>query len=269
MQGMLTETGEIRWHGFIIDQSSKVTILLQMVAETDADLYLFYLDQETYTLSSIGGSTLYGLGTQEFYCDVLDAGIYYIAVSAYEGSGQYAFAFYATQDTNYEANDSKSTAAEVSVNSTITGVIDTPYDVDYYKFTLSSPAIMNLTADVSDYGFGYSSGSQFYKISQYDDLYEFEAGTYYFAVYSSTGAYDANKTYKITFNKIANIADDANEFYYMVNEKAYVVFQCDLNGGSMYVNGNPIDISYSYKKDISDSWGIQSYSITLNNTSNL
>ena len=44
VQGMLTESGEMRWYGFINDQSTKVTILLQMAAETDADLYLFYLD---------------------------------------------------------------------------------------------------------------------------------------------------------------------------------------------------------------------------------
>lgn len=272
VQGTLTQEGEMRWYGFILDQSSKVSLLLQTVSEVDADLYFFQLNQETYELSLIGGSAASGLGVYEYYCDVLDAGIYYIAINAYEGNGQYAFAFYATQDTSYEVNDTISTAAEVSVNSTITGVIDTPYDIDYYTFTLPSPIIMNMTISVSDYNYGYmsaDSSSKIYKISQNEDLYQFDAGTYYLAVYSEDGAYNANKKYKIVFNKIANIAADDNSFYYMVNEKAKIVFQTDGYGGNMYVNGNPIDISYSYYSNGSNSAGTQVYDISMNNTSEL
>ena len=83
----------MRWYGFILDQRSKVSIRLQTVSEVDADLYLFGLNQETYELNLVGGSATSGLGVYEYYNDILDAGIYYFAVSAYEGSGQYAFAF--------------------------------------------------------------------------------------------------------------------------------------------------------------------------------
>ena len=271
VQGFLTQENEMRWYGFILDQSSKVSIRVQTVSEVDADLYLFELDQETYELNLIGGSATAGLGVNEYYNDILDAGIYYFAVSAYEGSGQYAFAFYATQDTSHETNDSISTAAEVSVNETIIGVIDTPYDFDYYTFTLSSPAIMRVTTSVGDYNYGVMSadGSKIFKISKVDDLYQYDAGTYYFAVYSASGSYDANKTYKVVLNKIANVAGDTSSCYYMVNEKANIVFQTNPAGSNMYVNGNAIDISYNYNQNASNSYGLQNYSITMSNPSDL
>lgn len=272
VQGFLTQENEMRWYGFILNQRSKVSIRLQIVSEVDSDLYLFELNQETSGLNLIGESATSGLGVYEFYNDILDAGIYYFAVSAYEGSGQYAFAFYATQDTNYEINDSASMAAEVSVNETITGIIDTPYDIDYYTFTLSSPIIMRITTSLGDYNYGIRSidGSKIYYVSQVDGgLCQYEAGTYNFVVYSANGSYDANTPYSIVINKIANVADDTSSCYYMVNEKANIVFQTDPNGGNMYVNGNTIDISYSYKKNLSNSSGIQDYSISMSNPSDL
>lgn len=272
VQGVLTQEGEMRWYGFILDQSSKVSIMLQTASEVDADLYLFELDQETYELNLVGGSAKSGLGVYEYYNDVLDTGIYYFAVDAYEGNGEYAFAFYATQGTGYEINDSMSRAAEISVNGTIYGVIDTPYDVDYYTFTLSSPVIMSMTTSVGDYDFGIMNtddSAKIYKISQKEDLYQFDAGTYYFVVRSTDGTYNANTSYKIVLNKIANIANNTSSFYYMVNEKAKIVFQSDPYGTNMYVNGNPIDISYSYNLDASNSAGSQRYNITMSTPSDL
>ena len=52
---------------------------------------------------------------------------------AYEGSGQYGFALYATLDIENEINDTASNATEIDINEKITGAIDTPYDIDYYK----------------------------------------------------------------------------------------------------------------------------------------
>lgn len=272
VQGELTQASEMRWCGFILEQSSKASIMLQTVSDVDADIYLFELNQDTSKLNLVGGSATSGLGVSEYCSEVLDAGIYYFAISAYEGSGQYAFAFYATQDTNYEANDSKTTAAEMGVNSTVKGVIDNPYDIDYYTFTISSPMITGLTMNVGDYAFGIikaDSSTSVYKISQKENMYQFDAGTYYLVVYSTDGTYDASANYSITLSKVANIANDTSSFYYMVNEKAGIVFQSDGNGRNMYVNGNTIDISYSYNVDASNSAGSQRYNITMTNPSDL
>ena len=96
VQGELTKTSEMRWYGFILDKSSKVSIELQTVPEVDGDVYLFELNQDTYELNVIGGSATSGYGMNEYCSQILDPGIYYFAVSAYEGNGQFAFAFYTT-----------------------------------------------------------------------------------------------------------------------------------------------------------------------------
>ncbi|WWR18489.1 hypothetical protein V1226_18550 [Lachnospiraceae bacterium JLR.KK009] len=272
VQGTLEQEKEMRWYGFILEQTSKVSIMLETVSEVDADLYLFKLDQETYELNLIGGSSRTGLGKYEYYTDILETGIYYFAISAYEGSGQYGFALYATLDIENEINDTASNATEIDINEKITGAIDTPYDIDYYKFTLSSPVIMRITENLGNYKFSIlaaDNSTKVYKISEKDGMYQFNAGTYYFAVYSKDGTYSVDQDYKITANIIANIADNASSFYFTVNEKAKIVFQSDANGNNMYVNGNPIDINYDYHVDASTSAGTQKYDITMRNSSNL
>ena len=272
VQGNLTQTGEMRWYGFILNQTSKVSIMLEAASSVDADLYVFKLDENTYNLDLIGGSASTGIGIMERYSSILGAGIYYFAIDAYEGNGQYTFAFYATNDLNNEVNDTVATAATIGVNSTVTGVIDNPYDIDYYKFTLTAPMIMSMSKTVGNYKFDFllgSSSAGIYRVSQTEELYEFEAGTYYIRIYSPDGSYSVNTQYSINLNKIANIAADANSFCYMVNKPAKIVFQTDPNGGRMYVNGNPIDVSYSYYNDASNSAGTQIYDISMQNSSKL
>lgn len=270
IHGELTKTSEMRWYGFSLEQRSKVSILLQTVSNVDADIYLFELDQNTYKLNLVGGSATSELGVSEYCTEVRDKGIYYFAVSAYEGSGQYAFAFYATSDINYEVNDSKATAAEIGVNDTIKGIIDNPFDKDYYTFTISEPMITELNVNVGTYSFGIikeNSSTSVYKISEKEDMYQFDAGKYYLVVYSTDGKYDTD--YSIKLKKVANIANDTSSFYYMINAKAGIVFQSDGYGSNMYVNGNTIDLSYSYNVDASNSAGTQRYNITMTNPSDL
>ena len=40
VQGELLQEGEMRWYGFILDQRSKASIMLQTVSDLDADIYL-------------------------------------------------------------------------------------------------------------------------------------------------------------------------------------------------------------------------------------
>lgn len=106
----------MRWYGFVLNKSSKVTILLQMVETLDADIYMFSLNQETYELELYGGSANEGLGVTEYYNSVMSAGTYYFAVSGYEGTGAFAFAYYqSSADVANEVNDSVATATENQV----------------------------------------------------------------------------------------------------------------------------------------------------------
>lgn len=66
--------------------------------------------------------------------------------------------------------------------------------------TISSPIITGLTTNVGDYTFGIikaDSSTSIYKISQKEDLYQFDAGTYYLVVYSADGAYSTTTSYHI------------------------------------------------------------------------
>ncbi|SDA47726.1 hypothetical protein SAMN02910275_00688 [Butyrivibrio sp. INlla18] len=269
-QGNLGQTNEMRWYAFILDQDSKVTIELQSVSDVDADLYLFALDQESYQLSLIGGSATEGNGIHEQYKGILNSGIYYFAVSAYAGSGQYAFAFYSTDDTQNEINDAVDNASSIGLNETISGKIDSPYDIDYYVFSVDSSAIISIPMDTLDYEANIASldsTSHAYHISNVDPIYEFTPGTYCIYIFSSTGKYSSSDTYTITTNKIANVADNSKAFYFMVNDAANIVFQCDSTGGNMYVNSHPIDVSYSFKGSASDSTGRREYDISMTNDS--
>ena len=272
VQGTLSAASEMRWYGFIVNQTSKATIFLQCVNTVDADVYLFALDQSTYQLNLVGGSATAGAGTSEISREVLGSGIYYIAVSSYSGSGQYAFAFYLTQDITNEVNDSTSDATTIGTNTTVTGKIDSPYDYDYYTLELASPIIMEFTKNIGSYGFDFinvDSNAHIYKISNTYDYYQLDAGQYCFRVYSSNGNYDANNNYSITLNKIANISSNANATCYMINKMANIVFQSDVNGGNMYVNGHAIDISYSYYSNASNSAGTQIYDISMTTPTDL
>lgn len=137
-QGELTQAGEMRWYGCILDQTSKVSIMLQSVSDVDTDIYVFQLDENTNGLNLIGGSATEGFGVSEYYSEILNPGIYYFAISAYEGNGQYAFAFYATQDLVNEVNDDFDIATVIEDSGVIEGVIDNPFDQDIYSFTLQS-----------------------------------------------------------------------------------------------------------------------------------
>lgn len=96
-------------------------------------------------------------------------------------------------------------------------------------------------------------------------LIKMEAGTYTFAVYSPTGSYSTSSTYTINFQKIGEYADESVVPLRAINETAGIVFQTNVSGTICYVNGHPIDISYQYDFDSSNSGGIQSYHISLKN----
>ena len=269
VQGYLTQTNEMRWYGFIVNEPNKISIVLEMATSVDADVYLFKLDQSTYSLNLIVGSVNSGAGLMEHYFGILDAGIYYMAVSAYDGSGQFAFAFYQTQDINNELNDDAANAVVFGLGETVTGIIDSPYDYDFYTFTVDSPMMVRLTYDVGNYSVDYirvDNEADMREVSKRDEgIRRLAAGTYCILVRSSNREYDQNKAYSIKVEKVANVADNPYSTYFTVNEVAKIVFQSDRNGQNMYVNGNPIDISYKYFLNASNSYGQQIYDITMIN----
>ncbi|MCI8875446.1 MAG: hypothetical protein HFI77_05215 [Lachnospiraceae bacterium] len=141
----------------------------------------------------IGGSANEGVGIYEYFNCVMEAGTYFFAVGGYEGTGNFAFAYYqSTSDVSYEENDSLETAASIELSNDIEGVIDSPYDIDYYKFTLLSPTIIQYSIS-SEKGYSLKltgavgDNAAVYKVNFSNGSYEFMPGTYYFAVHSENG----------------------------------------------------------------------------------
>lgn len=267
IQGTIENANEFRWYAFVLNVTSKYSIWLQMVSTLDADLYIFEYDSTTGQLGLIGGSATDGAGVAEFSTDVLTAGIYFVAVSGYESTGNFAFAYCeSTADVEYEVNDTLSSATTISLSTDITGVIDNPYDFDFYKFTLTAPTIVRYSiSSTDDYVLAYAGSTGSAPTIIDGTLIKMPAGTYTFAVYSPTGSYSTSSTYTINFNKIGEYADESVVPLRAISEPAGIVFQTNLSGTICYVNGHPIDISYQYDYSNSNSGGSESYHISLNN----
>lgn len=263
-QGAIESENEVRWYTFTLSQKSTVTIFMQMADTMDADLYIC---SDDFTI--VGGSASEGAGVSELAGSVLDSGTYYLAIEGYEGIGNFAFMYFQSSvDADYEINDSTSSATNVALNSSIAGVIDSPVDIDYYKLTVTNTTIMRYSISSSmGYSLVYAGKSgdnaAIYAVNGDVNMVKMLPGTYYFAVLSEDDQYSAASTYTVNFNKIAELANGGGSDIIGICEKAGIVFQADSDGSNCYVNGNPIDYSYSYVNNLSNSAGSQSYNITI------
>lgn len=102
-------------------------------------------------------------------------------------------------DTYYETedNDNYSSADYVPVNSTIYGVCLDGYDEDWYKFTLSSPAKVNVQfsfdrADANGYWYVclymYNGNGDYTKLD-YEDIYVYDGNYTFSSLGLPTGTY--------------------------------------------------------------------------------
>lgn len=268
-QGTIVSANEMYWYAFVLENKSKVTIFTQMDEALDVDLYMFSLNTETAQLDLIGGSATEGKGLSEYYNTVLDAGTYFFAIGGYEGAGNFAFAYFqSSADANNEVNDTTATATDITFNNGLVGVIDNPFDIDYYKVSVTKPTIMKYSISSSNgYSLLYATKSggsaAIYSIGSGANTVKIMPGTYYFAVISENDTYSSSSTYTINFNKVAEMSSDSSANIIGLSENAGIVFQTNSSGSVCYVNGNEIDISYSYVQNLSNSAGSQSYNIAI------
>lgn len=263
VQGTIETDAEARWYAFIVNEKSKVTILAQMVETMDADLYIFSLNQETSELELIGGSANTGAGLQEYAYGILDPGVYFFAIQGYEGTGDFAFAFYQNTNIENEPNEVIGTASTSTLGSTMSGVIDNPYDVDYYKLVLTSAVRMKYSFSTSE-NYEMIVGSNDGKVLSLPTAgtYKFLPGTYYFKVSSKDMSYSPTQGYTISTTKLGDMASDSNANILGICEKANIYYETNFLTVH-YVNGHVIDPSYSYIQNLSNSAGGQSYNMTI------
>lgn len=276
VQDTLSAAGGMKWYKFTLTQKSKSSIYLQLAQTLDADIYVYSLNTQTYQLQLIGGSATTGVGVTEYYTGALDAGTYYFSISDYEGSGNFAFEYFeSTADITNEPNDSIGTATNIAFDTTVTGVIDNPNDIDYYSFTIDTPMVIKCPITSTDgYTLSYvgktGDSAKIYGVSQVNHVYKVFPGTYYFAVLSSKGNFSSTSTYSVQFEKIGDISTDTsltNIFY--SKREGKMIYQTSADGTLNYVNGHKIDISYTYKKNLVNSAGIQKYDISIDPTVSL
>lgn len=268
VNGTISAAGVMRWYAFVMNQAGKATIRVEMGADLDTDLYIFKLNEATSRLELLGGSDVGGKGETEDCRAVLDTGIYFFAVSGYEGTGTYNLEFYQSYvDAQYEVNDALNMAAEVSLDEDIVGVIDSPWDQDVFRLTITKTTLIDFSITTSDgyelvYGGEVNGGSNPSKYGPNNEYFKFQPGTYIFGVLTS-GNYSADSTYTVNFKKIATKCSNEMPRRW-ANYEAGIIYETNLDYTQNYVNGNPIDISYSFQDTISNSAGYQSYDISIN-----
>lgn len=241
----VTEELEQRWYAFSIEQSTKVTLAMVMDDQVDFDLYLFQLNEEESTINLIGGSATTGNGEAELAMGVLDAGIYYLGVEAASGTGSFLVYSYAGINDKNEINDSTDTASSYTNNSRMTATIDSPFDEDYYKVVIGENEVLEYAFDKPagyDYDVLVYDGSKYYTIE--NGTYRLSQGTYYFIVLSNDGSYSDNEYYGIKFFK-HKLADDWDAIFMWYTPDKSAVFQFNADRTKFFVNGHPIDFTYS------------------------
>lgn len=148
-------------------------------------------------------------------------------------------------------NDTLSTATNISIGSSAVGVLDSPLDIDYYKVSVTKGYIMKYSiSTTADYSLVYKgksgSNAAIYKVGNEDDKVLIMPGVYYFAVLSKNNTYSATSEYTVNFTKVHELSSDTSAKVIGICQEAGIVFQTNSTGSVYYVNGNPIDISYSY-----------------------
>ncbi len=245
LNGTVSAELEQRWYAFSVDKKTKFTAAMAMDAAVDFDLYLFKLNESESTLELVGGSAVVGNGESELAMCMLDAGTYFMGIEAESGFGSYSVFTYSGVNDDKEMNDSTDTASSYKYNTEMRGTIDSPYDTDFYKFTIGTNDILEFTFN-SPSGYDYQAllfdGSSFYNIDSGN--YRLKEGTYYIVVRSNTITCSDNEYYKIKIHKF-KMADDSDAvFMWYVPDKS-LVFQFDGDRTNFYVNGNPIDFTFS------------------------
>lgn len=241
----VTEEVERRWYAFSIEQRTKVTLAMVMDDQVDFDLYLFQLNEEESTINLIGRSATTGSGEAELAMGVLDAGVYFIGVEAASGTGSFLMYSYAGVNDSREINDSTDTASTYTNNSRMTATIDSPFDQDFYKVVIGQNEVLEYTFDEPasyDYDVLVYDGSKYYTID--NGTYRLSEGTYYFIVLSNDDSFSDSEYYGIKFFK-HKLADDWDAIYMWYTPDKSAVFQFNAERTKFFVNGHPIDFTYS------------------------
>lgn len=244
--------GDSRWYGVIAEKTSRISTL--MVADDEKanfDLYVYKLNKENSTLELIGYS-VEAAGTNEIVDMKVDAGIYYIQVKAVSGTGDCALVSYlSTQYIDKEINDTIQYASDLQISGKVIDAVDSPIDMDVYKFTVSTEAARKKFTLSNPENCNYvlyivKSNGSIYSITS-GKMYLLEKGEYYLVVTTADGTYSNSEPYTISVTN-QNCALNARD---ILNYNGYLLQQVGTTGLNYYINGKKIDFSYKYNYNLS------------------
>jgi hypothetical protein len=263
-----TMANEERWYVFRLSEKNKASVYLGMDAAMDADIYVFSLDNSTATLNLIGGSANSTLGQAEYYSAVLEAGAYYVCVTNYAGVGSYNIAYYQTNvDVNYELNDSLDTATDIIFNQKMVGVLDSPYDIDLYKLTVTEYTWIRMFGNYPgkfELGIlGSTEGAEWEREGNTGNVYVFSPGTYWFIVRSLDGGYSSTVTYDCTFERVGGAEKIENYMYTGHFPGTSFEIRQSNDKKLTYINGNMVDIRYLWTHEASNNYGSKAAIISV------
>lgn len=92
-KGVIDHLGQTKWYGFFQNSQCEASIKLHTDESLDADLFLYLLNTENMNIKIIDKSVSEGPGSIEEISGSLDKGIYYVAVSGYEGQGNFSITY--------------------------------------------------------------------------------------------------------------------------------------------------------------------------------
>ncbi|UEG50174.1 T9SS type A sorting domain-containing protein [Ferruginibacter lapsinanis] len=202
---------DIDYYKIVTTTTGNITVALSNLPG-DYDLYVY-----NAAGTQLGASENASTTNESIALTSQAAGTYYIKVIGYSGafSTTVCYALNATTSVSTSCvstydnatNGTVSGAAQIPLNTNVTGLINTSTDVDYYKFVITTGGTITITLgtlpgdyDVKLYS---SNGTTQVGISQNSGTtaetinYTAAAGTYYVRVYGYNSAYSASVCYTL------------------------------------------------------------------------
>ncbi|MCL2049846.1 MAG: hypothetical protein FWG87_14085 [Defluviitaleaceae bacterium] len=244
--GEITAPGQQRWFFTEVTQRCMFTTSLLMNYGTEFDLYVFKLNNNS--LEPVDMSYSLNPRTIKF---IADPGYYFLAAVGFSGTGVFEISAYnSTADLANGANGAMATATNLGTTNifTRTGVIDNPYDLDFFKFTITTNRTATLAftqpAGVNYVLYFIENGTSAYEISS-SGFFNIPAGTHYIAVQSRYGAFNPTSTYSFSLFSVPQCPFNA-PFPLVATTDGSNVLSSNNNGGNLHVNGTPLNFSWSH-----------------------
>ncbi|MCR6112154.1 Ig-like domain-containing protein [Bacillus sp. A301a_S52] len=211
-QDVLTEEGQTKWYLFENIEPGKLTVFLQTVnsENIDYDLHLFKLNEDTMTLENQLSST-YGPGMNEQLAQISDGGIYFVAVSSWEGYDENTpFYFTVLHSSDYDSQEPDDNIWQATLYNNeiqVNGTVDNEFDLDWKMLSLDEEKILNTrlahNADASYqldiFDMNLNLLASFSDNQSYNN-YVFPEGDYFIRV-ASTSSYDAMEAYNLSMTE--------------------------------------------------------------------